>query len=495
MTKIDNRSILKWNSVNQLVNLGTKFVISIILQRILQPADFGIIANILVFASITEIFIDSGFQSSIVQAKEVPNKALSTIFYLNIGIGAACTLLLYGASHFIGVFYNSTLLTSVARAISLTYLLQSFVLVQRAILIKNHLFKVIAVVDITSNIIAGILAIIMAMNGYHVWSIVTMYIAQIFIANCLIWIKSNWWPRFEFDLGSVKALWRYGSKVLLSGFLVFANNRIDLLMTGKFFSPSQQGLYSRGKDYGMMPSGIIIGIISKSYFPIFSRLQDDKKQLKDNYFKALSAMSFIGGLLFPLLFLFSRDAVLIVLKEKWIGMVPVLQYFIILSAFQVFNSVNINFLAGIGRSRTNLTTFAIIGPLRVLTVILYFLSIKDPSLVVVSIILACFSFLETSLSFFFIARIKGYEQREQYFTSYRDMALGWSIAFLFFLCGDVLFHVNISPLLKILFYSVFYLGAYLGVCYKLNNPFLYSWLRQVPLIRNRLNGTGRSKPV
>jgi len=495
MTKIDNRSILKWNSVNQLVNLSSKFVISVILQRILQPADFGVIANVLVFASITEIFIDSGFQSSIIQAKEIPPKALSTIFYLNIGIGAACTILLFAGSHFIGVFYDSPLLSSVAKLISFTYLLQSFVLVQRAILIKNHLFKTIAIVDISSNIIAGIIAVVMALNGYNVWSIAVMYVAQILISNCLIWMKTNWWPRLEFDLQSVRSLWKYGSKVLLSGFVVFANNRVDLLMTGKFFNSSQQGLYSRGKDYGSLPSGIIIGIISKSYFPIFSRLQDDKAQLKDNYFKALASMSFIGGLLFPLLFLCARDAVLIVLKEKWIGMVPVLQLFIVLSSFQVFNSVNINYLAGIGRSRTNLTVFSIIGPIRVLSVITYFLIASDPRLVVVSAILTCFSFLETSMSFFFISRIQGYSARSQYLTSYSDMLIGWGIAFLLFMVGDVIFDLKMSSFAQITLYSVFYLVIYLGMCYKLKNPFLYAWIARISFVRSRVKNANHTKPV
>jgi|GEM_PF-3352326 len=494
MTKVDNRSILKWNSINQLVNLGSKFVISVILQRILQPADFGIIANILVFASITEIFIDSGFQSSIIQAKEIPPKALSTIFYLNIGIGATCTILLYGSSHLIGTFYNSPLLTSVARLLSVIYLLQSFVLVQRAIMIKEHLFKVIAIVDISSNMLAGIIAVIMAVNGWNVWSITAMYISQIFIANCLIWIKGGWWPRLEFDLQSIKGLWRYGSKVLAGGFLVFANNRIDLLMTGRFFSASQQGLYSRGKDYGTMPSGIIIGIISKSYFPIFSRLQDEAGQLKDNYFRALGAMSFIAGLLFPLLFLCSGDAVAMVLKEKWFGMIPVLQLFVILSCFQVFNSVNINFLAGTGRSKTNLATFAIVGPLRVISVVIYFLSTPEPSLTVVSSILVLFSFAETSLSFYFISRIKSYPQKKQYLTAYGDLGLGWVISISLFLFTEVLFHPRFSPFVHMLVCSFFYFSIYLFICFKMQNPYLRSWLRSIPALRKYLDKSTANVP-
>src|SRR6218665_3499441 len=110
-----------------------------------------------------------------------------------------------------------------------------------------------------------------------------------------------------------------------------------------------------------------------------------------------------------------------VLKEKWFGMIPVLQLFVILSCFQVFNSVNINFLAGTGRSKTNLATFAIVGPLRVISVVIYFLSTPEPSLTVVSSILVLFSFAETSLSFYFISRIKSYPQKKQYLTAYGDL--------------------------------------------------------------------------
>jgi O-antigen/teichoic acid export membrane protein len=476
-TKIDYRSIFKWNTIGNITNLGSKFIISVILQLLLQPADFGIIASILVFAGIAQVMVDNGFQSAIIQAKNISNNGLSTVFYINIGIGSFCTILLFFIAPLLGDFYNESRLVPVTRLIAFTYLLQSFALIQRALFTREHAFKKLAIADIVSNLIAGIIAIIMALNSYGVWSIAAMYVLQILLCNFFLWFQSAWRPLFVFNLREITGLWQYGSKVFLSGLFIYANSRVDLLMTGRFFSAAQQGFYSRGKDYGMLPSSILIGIVSKSYFPIFSRLQDKPIELEKNYYNSLSAISFIGGLIFPLLFLISKDAVLIILKEKWADMIPALSLFIVFSSVHIFNSINSNFLAATGKAKTNLLIIVTMGCIRMLAILVYFVVADNPKTIVIVIMLILFSFIENHLSFFFVRKYNGYGIFKQYGVSYKETFAGWLIAAIIYFLFEWSGWLDGSYLAHLLIATLAFLAAYATACYFIKNAFFVHWLK------------------
>jgi O-antigen/teichoic acid export membrane protein len=255
------------------------------------------------------------------------------------------------------------------------------------------------------------------------------------------------------------------------------------LLTGKFFSAAQQGFYSRGKDYGMLPSGILISILSKSYFPIFSRLQDEPAPLKKNYLNALSAVSFIGGLIFPLLFLVAGDAVVIVLRDKWLDMIPVLEMFIVFSAVHVFNSVNSNFLAATGKAKTNLFILFVMGCVRMAAVLLYFVITPGPDMLIVIAMLIMFSFAENHLTFFFIRKYNGYSMARQYGASYKEMITGWFIAgVLYFLSGQVEW-LSSSALIHLLAVSVLFVLLYAAACYFTRSFYFVNWFSRLRLVK------------
>ncbi|WP_369015331.1 oligosaccharide flippase family protein, partial [Escherichia coli] len=83
-------------------------------------------------------------------------------------------------------------------------------------------------------------------------------------------------PSWVFEPSAVKDLWKFGSNVFMNGLFIYLNSRIDLLLTGRSMGLGMQGYYSRGKDYGLLPSGVMVGIVSRSYFPIFSRLHSNE---------------------------------------------------------------------------------------------------------------------------------------------------------------------------------------------------------------------------
>lgn len=428
-TSINTGSVLKWNSINYIVNLGSKFLFTVVLQRLLEPADFGVVASILVFTGIAQVIVDNGFQSAIVQSNQIERQAVSTVFYINIIIGAFCTGALFLAAPAVASFFGSPRITPIAQVLSLVYLFQSASLVQRALLVREHAFKKVAFIEIGANLLAGIAAIIYAIYYGGVWSLVVLILGQAILSSIFFWIQpGSYRPGFIFQLKSVARLWKFGSRVFLNGLFIYLNSRIDLLMTGKYLGDTLQGLYARGKDYGLLPSGVLIGIVSKSYFPVFSRLQDDSTKLRSSYLTALRTMALLSAFLFPLIYLCVGEAILLVLGVKWEGMIRVTEWFIVLSSLYVFNSINANLLAGIGRPGRNLLIQMIVGSLRLLAVFLYFIFSVDVDLEIIVGILILFGLIENQFSFFYVNKEKGFGLIEMMRQTYFILLPAWSIA-------------------------------------------------------------------
>lgn len=426
---INTGSILKWNTVNYAVNLGSRFVFTVILQRLLEPADFGIIASIMVFTGVAQIIVDNGFQTAIVQATEIKSDTLATVFFLNIIIGALCTLVLILVAPLIGNFFGSREIITVTKGFSLIYFVQSFSLVQRALLVRQHAFRAIAIIEIAATILAGIAAIAYALIWGGVWSLVILLVGQAFFAALFFWVQPrSFRPGLVFSFKSIAKLWKFGSSVFLNALFIYTNTRIDLALTGRYLPVSVQGLYSRGKDYGLLPSGVLVGVVSKSYFAVFARLQLEAEALRESYFSALRKMAQVSSFIFPLIYLVVGEAILIVLGEKWEGMIGITEWFIILSSLYVFNSINFNFLTGVGKPRYNLIAQIVVGSLRLLAIFLYFILSPEIRLELVVGILIAFALIENQLSFFFVNREKSYGMLNMMKRSYFMLFPAWIMA-------------------------------------------------------------------
>jgi O-antigen/teichoic acid export membrane protein len=427
---ISTRQSLKWNTINYGVNLGSKFLITVVLQRLLNPSDFGLIASILVFTGVAQVIVDNGFQSAIVQSYKLSEEALSTVFFINVGIGALCSIALFALAPFIGDFISGREIVPVIHVLSMVYIVQSVSLVQRALLMRGHAFKALAVIEIGASVLAGVTAIFYALQGGGVWSLVIMMLGQAALTSFFFWIQPGAFkPSWVFEPSAVKDLWKFGSNVFMNGLFIYLNSRIDLLLTGRFMGLGMQGYYSRGKDYGLLPSGVMVGIVSKSYFPIFSRLHSNEPELRQSYLRALETMALVAAVAFPPMYLLVGYVIQWVLGDKWNGMIEVTQWFIVLSSLYIFNSINANFLAGIGKPRNNLIIQASTGIVRITTIFFYFRFANELSMTVTVFILILFSFIENHLSFYSVDREKAIGVKNIFRHSYLILMPAWLLAF------------------------------------------------------------------
>ncbi len=350
---MENRTILKsflWTALESYSTQGIAFIVSIFMARILAPADYGVIGIIGVFLALSDIFIDAGFTNALINKKNCNNDDFSTVFYTNVVISIIFFNILYFTAPFIAAFYNNPVLIWTTRAMALTFVISSFGAVSMTILTKELRFKAKAIITFIVSCISGFIGVFLAYRGWGVWALVWQSVLSC-LARVIIYIfYVRWKPLLRFSLTSFKELFKFGGNLLGSNIIYTLYNNIYSLVIGKVFNATQLGYFSRAEGYAKLVPINISGILSKILFPILSKIKNNDEEMIELHHKFILVTSallfpgclFIAGLAAPLVYL--------LITEKWMPIVPLLQILSFAGIFEHFSTINNNFILSKGKS-------------------------------------------------------------------------------------------------------------------------------------------------
>lgn len=341
---------LFWSFIESAGLQGVRFVIGIVLARMLLPQQFGLIGMLTIFMAVAQTFLDSGFGAALIQKQDATQTDSCSIFYFNIAVGLAAAGLLYAAAPWIASFYNEPILTPITRALSLTIVINSFGLVQNAILTKQIKFKTLTKVSLIANVLSGIVGVTMAAYGFGVWSLVIQQISSALLATICLWFFCAWRPSLVFSFKSLRKMFVFGSRLLASGLLNQIFENIYLVVIGKIFSAKDLGFFSRAQTMGSLPANTLAGMVSRVTFPVFSTIQNNPTQLKSGLKKALTSLAFVNFPMMIGLALIARPLVLVLLTEKWVESIYYLQLICLLGLLYPLHVINLNLLQALARS-------------------------------------------------------------------------------------------------------------------------------------------------
>lgn len=330
----------------QLINFG----VSIIMARVLLPADYGLIGMLAVFMAIGSSLMDSGLSSSLIRTPNADQKDYSTVFFINIIGSIIIYAILFLTAPFIASFYDQEILTPIIRVYTLSFIISAFVSVQSTRLTKEMNFKTQMKIQIPSVIGGGILGIVLALQDYGVWSLVWMNLFQSTLSAIQHWIYSGWRPNFLFDKERFKYHFNFGYKLTLSGLLDTIYNNIYNLIIGKFFPVAYLGYYTRAKSLQQLPVQNISTALNKVTYPMFSSIQHENVKLKMAYKKLMQQVLFWIAPTMILLGVIAEPLIRFLLTEKWVPAVPYFQTLCAAGILYPLNSYNLNILKVKGRS-------------------------------------------------------------------------------------------------------------------------------------------------
>ena len=282
---LSNRIIkgFSWTAVERIVSQLVIFIIGIVVARLVTPSEYGVLGILMVFVNVSSVFVDSGLGNSLIYYNELKEKDLHTTFCMNIFISVSLMLIICSLSTFIEDFYKLDNLALYLQIISLTILFNAFLVVPTAILKVRLNFKSLAISNICSSLTSGVLAIVMAYQGFGIWALIAQVMVRSFMQSILLVTQSRWIPRLVFYKESCIRLYRYGINLITASCLTKVTEEGISFFLGKVFSPYNLGIYTRATQFSVLPSTSIGNVIISVLFPTLSLVKDDQEKFQRIY--------------------------------------------------------------------------------------------------------------------------------------------------------------------------------------------------------------------
>uniref|UniRef100_UPI0005BD39F5 lipopolysaccharide biosynthesis protein n=1 Tax=Halomonas halodenitrificans TaxID=28252 RepID=UPI0005BD39F5 len=325
-------------------------IFMLFLARMLAPDAFGLVAMATVVFELANAFVNSGLGAALIRSKSVSDADLNTVFFTNLGLSLAAYTTIFISAPFIAAFYSQPELAALVQTMGLVVFINASKIVQMAVFSRDMDFKTQMKANTLATVVSGVLAVIVAYQGWGVWSLVVQMLTQAVVSALVLWMASNWRPSWQFSIESFSRLFAFGRNLLAEGLLSVAYQNSYILVIGRFFSAEVTGLYFFAKKISNLISQQLTGAVQQATFPALATLQDDNTTLKYKYRQIMQLMMFLVAPIMMLLAALASPLIAIAFDEKWQGSVPYLQLLCIVGMIFPLHALNINLLNVKGRS-------------------------------------------------------------------------------------------------------------------------------------------------
>lgn len=342
---------LFWRFLERFGAQIVSFIISIVLARILDPTVYGVIAIVLVFTTILQVFIDSGLGTALIQKKDADDLDFSTVFYTNIVLCGLLYTALFFVAPAIAKFYGIPELSLIIRVMGVTILISALKNIQQAYVSRKMMFKKFFFATLGGTIGAAAIGITLAVLGYGVWALVIQNLFNMTVDTIILWVTVKWHPKRMFSFSRLKKLFSYGIHILIAAIIDTIYKNIRSLLIGKVYSTEQLAYYSKGQKFPELGIVNINASIDSVLLPSMSNEKNDIKRLKSMTRKSIRVSTFVIMPIMVGLAVCAEPLVLLFLTAKWLPAVFYIRIFCFTFALYPIHTANLNAIKALGKSR------------------------------------------------------------------------------------------------------------------------------------------------
>lgn len=339
-----------WNSLDRIANYGIAFLVSIVLARLLSPEDYGLIGLINIFIVIFNTILDGGLSTALIRKEKVSDTEFNTVFYTNLGISILLTSLLIVCAPWISTFFKRPELIPLLRAMSFILVINALAIIQQTKLTRDINFKDQTKVSVIAHVGSGIIGITLACLDFGVWALVAQQLSSRILATILFWFYAKWIPKLIFSWFSFKELFGFSWKLLASRLINSLWGQLYQGVIGKCYSPQSLGLYTRAVQYAQMFSSGVGDVVLKVSLPVMSSIQNEDERLISATRKIIKTTMFVTFTFMMGMAAAAKPLVYVLIGEKWLACVPMLQIVCFNVVLNPLNYINENLLTVKGRS-------------------------------------------------------------------------------------------------------------------------------------------------
>ena len=468
-------------------NQAVRFVISIVLARMLDPKNYTTLALLFIFVNFADVFVKRGFSTSLVQRKDADNTDFSSVLWVSLGIAAVLYAVLFFAAPAIARFYEEPLIAPALRIVSVILFSGAFNSVQSAIITRKLEFRKLCIATLGATLVSGGIGIYMAYAGFGVWALVVQQMLGSFATVVLLWSLDRWKPTFVVDWERVKTLFGFGWKLLVSSLLDTGYSSLSSLVIGKRYIGDSLAFYNRGRQYPDMVASNLTNVALSVLFPAYAAHQDDVGRVREMVRKTNRSTALM---IFPMMAGLAAVAtpfVRVLLTDKWLPCVPYLQMMCIVYALYPVEATDLQAINALGRSDLYLKTEIIKKIFGILALAVSVFAFSTPFAIAWAVVLtAVFSMYVTMLV---MKKLFGYRWRDQIWDMTPPILLSAAM-------WAVVYAVSLLPVpevLALIFEIVSGVAVYLALAVLLKlESFQYLWQSMKTYLTKKRNTTETS---
>ena len=265
-----------------------------VLARLLTPRDFGLFAMVTAVIGYLRVFKDAGLSTATVQREDITQAQVSNLFWINVGLSGAITLLLAASSPLVARFYHEPRLIGVTLTLSATFLLNGLAVQHAALLRRQMRFKALTVIQISSTSIGVVLAIGMALLGYKYWALVVSNLVMVLTMTLFTWLAMPWRPCAPSRQSGTRPLISFGANMASGGFIYSLATGMDGMLIGRYCGAASLGLYSRAAALLRRPAEQFLSPIGSVFLPMLSRVQNQPERYRRTFLQIYEAMALVS---------------------------------------------------------------------------------------------------------------------------------------------------------------------------------------------------------
>ena len=340
-----------WSGVEVFTRQGLQFVVAIVLARLLDPAEFGLVATMALFIAVATALMDGGFSTALLQRQDIDHVDESTVFWFNLAIGTLLSAAIAFSAPWLATFFDLPVLRRLAPALGLTVFIAGLGAIHATLINKRLEFRKLLGINIVATVAAGVVAIALAVSGYGVWALVAQALVMAAATTAMLWVVGGWRPAWVFSRTTVRKLFALGGYNLASSLLEAAYSRFYTLIIGRWFGARDLGYYSNADATRQMPTRFLSAVVLRAALPMFAEAAQDREKLRRGLQLSIRGTMLINA---PLMLggaVLAEPLVRVLFGIRWLPAAPMLSVLCLAGIFYPLHALNLHVLLAQSHSK------------------------------------------------------------------------------------------------------------------------------------------------
>lgn len=323
MAKSEFKTGIIFSAFGKYSNFVINLLINSVLSRILTPEDYGIITIVQIFLVFFDMLADMGFGPAVIQNRTLDDDDIGSIFKFSILISIALGVIFGLLGQPVNIFYNQDVFVPIFIILGFEIFFYGLMIIPRALLLKKKDFKSVNVLEVVSNIIYGVVAIILALMEFSYYSIILARVVKIFCMFSFYFTHNNINFKAKLRKEPILKIWAFARNQFLFNFINYFSRNLDNILIGRYMGAVPLAYYGKSYQTSIYPNTLLAGILSPVIQPIMSEYQDDKEVMKNVYLRVVRLLGNISIPLSVFCFFAGNDIILFLFGDQWVDSIPV----------------------------------------------------------------------------------------------------------------------------------------------------------------------------